>query len=45
MNCVPGMTTEFHLETDDLDHSMRIITNKRFEYVPLCNKICRVAHP
>lgn len=45
MNCVPGMTTEFHLEPTISTDSMRIITNNpKFEYVLLCNKICGVAH-
>ncbi len=45
MNCVPGMTTEFFMETTITTDSMRKITNNpKFDYVLLCNKICGVAH-
>jgi len=43
MNCVPGMTTEFFMETTITTDSMRQITkNPKFDYVLLCNKICGV---
>ncbi len=45
MNCVPGMTTQFHLTPTITTEEMRKITkNNQFDYVLLCNKICGVAH-
>lgn len=45
MNCVPGMTTQFHLVPSMTTAEMRIETgNPEFDYVLLCNKICGGAH-
>lgn len=45
MNCVPGMTTQFHFKPTITTDSMRLITgNDEFEYYLLCNKICGAAH-
>lgn len=45
MNCVPGMTTQFHFEPVYTTEEMREITkNDEFEYILLCNKICGAAH-
>ncbi len=45
MNCVPGMTTQFHFVPQYTTEEMREITgNDEFEYTLLCNKICGAAH-
>lgn len=45
MNCVPGMTTNFHFVPTKTTAEMREITgNDAFEYYLLCNKICGAAH-
>ncbi len=45
MNCVPGMTTQFHFVPTMTTEEMRIETgNPEFDYVLLCNKICGGAH-
>ena len=45
MNCVPGMTTQFHFTPTITTEQMKGITkDDKFEYVLLCNKICGVAH-
>lgn len=45
MNCVPGMTTNFHLVPTKTTEEMREITgDDEFEYYLLCNKICGAAH-
>jgi len=45
MNCVPGMTTQFHFKPIRSTAEMREITgNKEFDYILLCNKICGAAH-
>lgn len=45
MNCVPGMTTQFHMVPKTTTKEMKEITgNKDFNYLLLCNKICGVAH-
>lgn len=45
MNCVPGMTTQFHFVPTMTTAEMRVETgNPEFEYVLLCNKICGGAH-
>ena len=45
MNCVPGMTTQFHFVPTYTTEEMRQITrNDEFEYMLLCNKICGAAH-
>ena len=45
MNCMPGMTTQFHFKPTITTAEMKKITNdEKFEYVLLCNKICGVAH-
>jgi heme/copper-type cytochrome/quinol oxidase subunit 2 len=45
MNCVPGMTTQFHMVPKTTTAEMKKITgNEDFEYILLCNKICGGAH-
>ena len=45
MNCVPGMTTQFHMVPKITSAEMKTITgNDEFEYILLCNKICGGAH-
>ena len=45
MNCVPGMTTQFHMVPKTTSAEMKKITgNDEFEYLLLCNKICGGAH-
>lgn len=45
MNCVPGMTTQFHMVPKTTSAEMKQITgNDEFEYILLCNKICGGAH-
>ena len=45
MNCVPGMTTQFHFVPTKTTEEMREITgNPEFDYILLCNKICGIAH-
>ncbi len=45
MNCVPGMSTQFHFKPRLTTAEMRKITkNEKFDYVLLCNKVCGVAH-
>jgi cytochrome c oxidase subunit II len=45
MNCVPGMTTQFHMVPKTTTKEMREITgNPEFDYLLLCNKICGGAH-
>ena len=45
MNCVPGMTTQFHMVPKTTTKEMRQITgNDEFDYLLLCNKICGGAH-
>jgi len=45
MNCVPGMTTQFHMVPKTTTKEMRDITgNPEFDYLLLCNKICGGAH-
>jgi len=45
MNCVPGMTTQFHFEPNKTTEEMREITgNPDFNFILLCNKICGIAH-
>jgi cytochrome c oxidase subunit 2 len=45
MNCVPGMTTQFHMVPKTTTKEMREITgNEDFNYILLCNKICGAAH-
>jgi len=45
MNCVPGMTTQFHMVPKTTTKEMREITgNPEFNYLLLCNKICGAAH-
>lgn len=45
MNCVPGMTTQFHMVPKTTTAEMRTITgNDEFNYILLCNKICGGAH-
>ena len=45
MNCVPGMTTQFHMVPKTTTKEMKEITgNKDFNYILLCNKICGAAH-
>lgn len=45
MNCVPGMTTQFHMTPKTTTKEMREITgNAEFNYLLLCNKICGAAH-
>jgi cytochrome c oxidase subunit 2 len=45
MNCVPGMTTQFHMVPKTTTVEMRTITgNDEFNYILLCNKICGGAH-
>lgn len=45
MNCVPGMTTQFHFKPTITTDEMREKTqNDEFDYILLCNKICGAAH-
>ncbi|MCG3166091.1 MAG: hypothetical protein POELPBGB_01867 [Bacteroidia bacterium] len=45
MNCVPGMTTQFHFKPIKTTEEMRTETgNDKFDYVLLCNKICGASH-
>lgn len=45
MNCVPGMTTQFHYVPTITTAEMRKKTdNPEFDYILLCNKICGSAH-
>lgn len=45
MNCVPGMTTQFHMVPKTTTKEMKTITgNEDFNYILLCNKICGAAH-
>lgn len=45
MNCVPGMTTQFHFVPTITSAAMKATTsNPSFEYILLCNKICGAAH-
>ncbi|MBI1289413.1 MAG: cytochrome c oxidase subunit II [Flavobacteriales bacterium] len=45
MNCVPGMTTQFHMVPKTTTAEMKKQTNNPdFEYLLLCNKICGGAH-
>jgi len=45
MNCVPGMTTQFHFVPTMTSAEMKVETNNpEFEYILLCNKICGGAH-
>lgn len=45
MNCVPGMTTQFHFVPTKTTEEMRAETgNAKFDYILLCNKICGGAH-
>jgi cytochrome c oxidase subunit 2 len=45
MNCVPGMTTQFHMVPKTTTAEMKKITgNEDFNYILLCNKICGAAH-
>lgn len=45
MNCVPGMTTQFHMVPKTTTAEMRKETgNDEFNYILLCNKICGGAH-
>jgi cytochrome c oxidase subunit 2 len=45
MNCVPGMTTQFHFVPTITSVEMKAETgNPDFEYLLLCNKICGGAH-
>lgn len=45
MNCVPGMTTQFHFKPTITTDEMRSKTqNDEFDYILLCNKICGAAH-
>lgn len=45
MNCVPGMTTQFHFVPTITTAEMRVETdNPEFDYLLLCNKICGAAH-
>lgn len=45
MNCVPGMTTNFHFVPNKTTEQMREITGKdNFDFILLCNKICGAAH-
>lgn len=45
MNCVPGMTTQFHFKPTITTEQMRKETNNpEFDYILLCNKICGSAH-
>lgn len=45
MNCVPGMTTQFHFKPITTTEQMRTETgNDKFDYVLLCNKICGASH-
>lgn len=45
MNCVPGITTQFHMVPKTTTAEMKKITgNDEFNYILLCNKICGGAH-
>ena len=45
MNCVPGMTTQFHFKPTITTEGMRAETkNEKFDYILLCNKICGASH-
>jgi cytochrome c oxidase subunit 2 len=45
MNCVPGMTTQFHFKPIKTTEEMRVETaNDKFDYILLCNKICGASH-
>ena len=45
MNCVPGMTTQFHFVPTYTTEQMREKTgNPKFDYLLLCNKICGASH-
>lgn len=45
MNCLPGMTTQFHFKPVITTEEMKKITkDENFHYILLCNKICGVAH-
>jgi cytochrome c oxidase subunit II len=45
MNCVPGMTTQFHFKPIITTEAMRAETkNDKFDYILLCNKICGASH-
>ena len=45
MNCVPGMTTQFHFKPIKTTEEMRVETgNDKFDYLLLCNKICGASH-
>ncbi|MBL4587231.1 MAG: cytochrome c oxidase subunit II [Flavobacteriales bacterium] len=45
MNCVPGMTTQFHMVPKTTSAEMKeSLGNPDFEYLLLCNKICGAAH-
>lgn len=45
MNCVPGMTTQFHFKPIKTTEDMRVETgNDKFDYILLCNKICGASH-
>ncbi len=45
MNCVPGMTTQFHMVPKTTTAEMKEqLDDPDFEYILLCNKICGTAH-
>ena len=45
MNCVPGMTTQFHMVANKTSADMKAeLGNPDFEYLLLCNKVCGAAH-
>lgn len=45
MNCVPGMTTQFHFKPTITSAEMKQkVGDDEFEYYLLCNKICGAAH-
>jgi len=45
MNCVPGMTTQFHFKPIKTTEQMRAETgNDKFDFILLCNKICGASH-
>lgn len=45
MNCVPGMTTQFHMIPKTTSAEMKEkLDNPDFAYILLCNKICGAAH-
>jgi len=45
MNCVPGMETQFHFKPTITTAEMRKkLSNDKFDYILLCNKICGASH-